>query len=203
MNQYLNTDDLLAKVSESQAKIKEQKPKGKKINYKKIIFVSIAVLAVLHLVFMAIPLVLQERSRDILGYQYVVVIQQDQPLATELKGHVVLLERINRDALKIGDKVLIFGLYGSEYYWEVEINAIDAVNQTVLATFDNVITNEYTFNQVTGAAGRNANVFGVAYYTASTISGFIYMTLFHIIIVGVLYYTMFKLEPIKDLRKKS
>lgn len=203
MNQYLNTDELLAKVTESQVRLKEPKPKHRKINYKKIIFVSIAVLAVLHLVFMSIPLIFQERSRDILGYQYVVVITKNQPLAAELKGHVVTIEEINRDSLKIGDKVLIFGLYGSEYYWEVEINSIDALNQSVQATFDNVITNTYEFSQISGTIGRTANVFGVAYYTASTLSGFIYMMIFHVIVVGVIYYTMFKLEPIKDLRKKT
>lgn len=203
MNQYLNTDEILAKVSESQTRLKEPKLKHNKLNIKKIIFVSIAVLAVLHLVFMAIPLVFQERSRDILGYQYVVVITKNQPLAQELKGHVVMLEDINQDAMKIGDKILIYGLYGSEYYWEVEINSIDAVNQSVQATFDNVITNTYEFNQIGGTVGRTANVFGVAYYTASTLSGFIYMTIFHIVVVGIIYYTMFKLEPIKDLRKKA
>jgi hypothetical protein len=194
LNEYLTTDQLLKLLKTSVADNHEPKPKKTfKLN-KKFIYVSIAVLAVLHLVYMAIPLVFQEKTKDLLGFQYVVAIGQNQAIDTELVGKVYLMKKVDSQSLEVGTHVLVYGLFSSSVYWEVEITAINLDQQTVSATFDGVISNTYQFNDIKGLALRDANVIGIAYYTASTPNGFIYMTLFHVIILGITYYLMFGFE---------
>lgn len=203
MNDFLTTDELLKLIEKSRSLPNERSKERHPIHFKRITYVSIAVLAVLHLVYIAIPLVFQEQTKDIIGYQYVVAIQQNQTIDNELDGRVVKLEQIDDDALAVGDHVLVYGLYSTEYYWELVINSIDYSQEIIYASYDNIITNAYTRDQIEGRVGENANVIGIAYYTASSLSGFLYMTLFHLVVLSIIYYVLFKLTPIKNLRKKS
>lgn len=191
MDDYLTTDQLLILLKKSAEIVDESKPKKIfKLN-KKFIYVSIAVLAVLHLVFMAMPLIFKDKTTQIIGYQYVVAIYQDQPIDDELIGKTFRMENVDFEDITAGSKVLVYGLYGSQVFWEVEVTSVDDEQQIVSATFDGIISNNYQMSEIRGLAIRDANVIGIAYYTASTPMGFLYIFLFHIIILAVLYYFMF------------
>lgn len=193
MNDYLTTEEILLSLSQNKEVIikKEKIVKEKKkfkLN-KKHIFWSIVVLAVLHLVFMAIPFAMQENSSDILGYQYGVVFKKNQDTAGQLVGNVTSIEQINVEEIEVGDDILIFGLYDQgDYYWQLEVTEIDVNAQTLRATFDGNIKNLYTFDEVQGEVGEEANLVGLFYYTASTPRGFIIMIFFHALIIYVAYY---------------
>ncbi|MCD4827411.1 MAG: hypothetical protein K8Q99_06530 [Acholeplasmataceae bacterium] len=193
MDNFLTTEEILLSLSQhKEVSIPEDeivKEKKKfKLN-KKLIFWSIVVLAVLHLVFMGIPLVMQENSSNLVGYQYGVVFKKNQDTAGQLIGSVSVIDKINPEDIEVGDDILIFGLYDQgNYYWQLEVTEIDLNDQTLRATFDGNIKNLYTFDDVKGELGEDANLVGLFYYTASTPRGFIIMIFFHALIVYVAYY---------------
>jgi hypothetical protein len=194
LNELLSTEDLLLYINhESQTIIVEEHKKPiNKNKLKRIIFGSIVIIAVLHLVFMALPMISKDFTKDVFGYRYVIAISKDQEIDEDLVGEVVRLKTIDKEALSPGDRVLVFGLYGNSYYWEVEVLDNDTTDQVVEATFDDVIRNRYNYDEIEGMYTKQANIVGVFYYTASTPRGFITMLILHALIVYIVHYTMFK-----------
>lgn len=194
LNELLSTEDLLLYLNHKSEQVvtkKSKKPKHKK-KTKQIIFGSIVILAVLHLVFMALPLISKDLSKEIFNYRYVIAISKDQEIDEDLTGEVVRIKTIDKTTLNSGDRVLVFGLYGNNYYWEVEILDNDITNQEVEATFDDVIRNRYSYDEIEGIYTDEANIIGIFYYTASTPRGFITMIILHALIVYIVHYVMFK-----------
>lgn len=194
LNELLSTEDLLLYLNHKSEQVvtkTSKKPIHKK-KIKPIIFGSIVILAVLHLVFMALPMISKDFSKDVFGYRYVIAISKDQEIDEDLTGEVVRLKTIDKTSLNEGDRVLVFGLYGNSYYWEVEILNNDVNNQEVEATFDDVIRNRYTYDEIEGIYTDQANIIGIFYYTASTPRGFITMIILHALIVYIVHYVMFK-----------
>ncbi len=170
----------------------EVKDKKKfKLN-KKHIFGSIVIIAVLHLVLMAMPLVFKEQSKNLLGYQYQIVIHKNQELDEELNGQVMRIRPLELDEISIGDTVLIYGLYSNNYYWEVEVLEINQQSATIKATFDDVIRNTYHVDEVGGEVNGTSNFIGTFYYTASTPRGFVSMVILHALALFVTHYFMFQ-----------
>ncbi|MFA5471632.1 MAG: hypothetical protein WC219_06265 [Acholeplasmataceae bacterium] len=190
MNDYLTTDDLVLYINKTEHITVKEKNKFN-LN-KKHIFGSIVIIAVLHLVFIALPMILGNNTKDILGYQYEIVIEKNQDLDGEILGQVLKIEPILFENLNSGDHVLIYGLYGNNYYWEVEVVEINQVEQTLSVTFDDVIRNTYHIDDIEGQIAGSSNMISTFYYTASTIRGFISMILLHAIIVYGTYYLMFQ-----------
>lgn len=193
LSELLSTDELLNLNRESDQIVTEtsHKPINKE-KIKRIIFGSIVVLAVLHLVFMALPMISKDFSKNIFGYRYVIAISKNQEIDEDLVGEVVRLKTIDKTTLNVGDHVLVYGLYGNNYYWEVEVLDNDLVNEEVEATFDDVIRNKYSYDEIEGIYTEEANIIGVFYYTASTPRGFITMIVLHALIIYILHYAMFK-----------
>jgi hypothetical protein len=172
LDKYLTTDDLILYLNKSdkidvieKKTIKEKKKL--KLN-KKHIYVSIVILAVLHLVFTALPMVFKDSSNVLLGHQYEIVFSKDQESTQRLVGSVVRIENIDPQTIEVGDHVLVYGLYENNYYWEVTVVDINFANQTVDATYDDVIRNTYTYDEIEGLISQEANLMGIFYYTAST-----------------------------------
>ena len=172
--------------------VEDQKDHNNQKKLKKIIFGSIVIIAVLHLVFMELPMISKDFTKDVFGYSYVIAISKDQEIDEDLVGEVVRLKTIDKETLNSGDRVLVFGLYGNDYYWEVEVLNNDITRQEVEATFDDTIRNRYSYDEVEGIYTQQANIVGVFYYTASTPRGFITMLILHALIVYIVHYTMFK-----------
>lgn len=194
LNELLSTKDLLLYINhESQTDdVEDQKKHINQKKLKRIIFGSIVTLAVLHLVFMALPLISKDISKNLFGSQYVIAISKDQEIDEDLIGEVVRLKTIDKAALNPGDLVLVYGLYGNDFYWEVEVLENDTVNQEVEATFDDVIRNRYSYDEIEGIYTEEASIIGIFYYTASTPRGFITMIVLHALIVYITFYVMFK-----------
>jgi len=91
LNELLSTKDLLLYINhESQTDdVEDQKKHINQKKLKRIIFGSIVTLAVLHLVFMALPLISKDISKNLFGSQYVIAISKDQEIDEDLIGEVV------------------------------------------------------------------------------------------------------------------
>lgn len=190
MNDYLSTEDLVLYLNKPD-KIEVKTKKKFKLN-KKHLFGSIVVIAVLHLVFMSLPLVLGQQTKDILGYQYGIAIDRSQEIDEVVEGRLYRITPIDINDIEIGSYVLILGLYGNQYYWEVEVLEVDIDNQTIRATFDDIISRTYHIDDVSGVIADSTNLIGAIYYTASTPRGFISMVILHALILYGTYYMMFQ-----------
>ncbi len=202
MKDLFTTDELLVNLKTNVVEINEKKRKKFKLN-KKHIFGSIVFIAVLHLVFMALPMISKDFTRDLLGYQYVIAIPKDQEIDGDLTGNVIKLKDMNPSEVKVGDRILIYGLYSNDFYWEVEVLDHDNENQTIEATFDDIIRNRYTYDQIEGIYGAESNIVGVFYYTASTLRGFLMMVFLHALIIYIVYYQVFsnQSKKVKVIKK--
>jgi copper chaperone CopZ len=113
-------------------------------------------------------MVFKDFSNVLLGHQYEIVFSKDQESTQRLVGSVVRIENIDPQTIEVGDHVLVYGLYENNYYWEVTVVDINFANQTVDATYDDVIRNTYTYDEIEGLISQEANLMGIFYYTAST-----------------------------------
>ena len=194
MSDLLSTDELLLYTNEHKGSsdsnsINEQKENRVKFN-KKYLFGSIVFIAVLHLIFMALPMISSNLAKNIFGYQYIIAITNDQALNDNLTGTVVKISDFNPNDIEIGKSVFIYGLYDRDIYWEVDVLENDSNQEQIEGTFDNIIRNTYTYDQIEGIYVNEANFIGIFYYTASTTRGFLTMMLFHGLMIYTVYYLM-------------
>lgn len=201
MKDFLSTGELVDNLNiQKKQKDIEVKPSKPKI-YKNIIFGSIVFLAVLHLLFMGLPLFLKNKTNDLLGYHYVIAVTKDQQLDEQLIGKVVRTKTIDMESLRVNNHILVYNFYGGDqYYWEVEVIDIDPTAETLRLSFDGVIKKDFTFNQVEGEVANISNFIGVFYYTGSTPRGFIIMIFLHAVSVYGIYYAMFNKKKSKRER---
>ena len=174
------------------ATFKNKNVKIKNQKKKKYIFGGIVIIAVLHLVFMALPMISRPLSKKILGYEYGVAVLRNQEIDQNLDGVVIKIVEPDLKTLKPGDYILINNYYNDDYYWELKVIENHVDDQIIKASFDEFIRHTYTYDQIDGIYHSHASFIGIFYYTATTPRGFIMMVFLHGLIIYISYYYLFK-----------
>jgi len=201
---FLTTEDLLVLINKQQTKqtydtkIKYNKSirKKKKIN-KKTIFFGFLILAILHLLYIFIPLIAPQSAVDIIGHVNVLAVPNNQELGSDLKASVVAMRPFNPNRIEIGTKIAIYGKFGTEIYWVEDIVEIRLDERELDASFDGIIRNTYSFDDIDGIVLRETGIFGMIMYVSSGLRGFISLSLTYAVVFSIIYYLY-----IMDRKKK-
>jgi hypothetical protein len=207
LDRFLTTEELLLAISSNyheqavDTKANKGKNKIRKILNKYVIYWSIVFIAVLHLVFAAIPMLFNDKGLGLLGYRYAITYQFNEETAPEYPlfiavHHPFALERIQEDTL-----ILIRGRFGTEYYNIEEIISIDENNKELTSTFDGTTTSTYSFDEIEAIFYRRANQFETLYFIFGTPRGFIMLFIGNLVLFGGLYLMYINPKPL--LPKKS
>ena len=194
LQKLLTTDELLEKLTDPIADVSL----SKHIHYqkKKWTFYTlwgIVILAVLHLVYLSLPLILGiHNTVNILGSARVIGIPYIEGVVTERPGEVIIMGQYQLDQITENDFVMVYGLVDTNYYWEVEIKTIDSTNQTFTASYDGVYEETYSYDDIYGVFERDANSIGVFIYVSSQWRGLLATFAVYASIIGVYYSIIYK-----------
>lgn len=212
---YLSTDELLNKLSSSKGdsshKIDMQIPKKeKRVKIRrvfKVLYYIVISIAVFHVLYLLLQLTVNDRGMSLFGRATIVAVPIDQEIEIiddqfEVSARVVVMRKFDSSELKNGDYVIIYGKFGSEYYWVERVVSFDLDKEEIITTVDGVFASEdvTSFDDVTGFYVRDAGLSGAFNYVSSSLRGFIITLLIYTLILYMLYYA-YKVEE-KGHQKK-
>jgi len=192
LDKLLTTDELLLVLnhnslhSESEIDKAKSKSTNKYFN-KHIIFWSIVSIAVLHLVFAAIPLVFKDKGLSLLGYRYAVTYQYDEETSPEYPLFIAVHKELNKDSLTTDDLIVTYGRFGTKYYSVESISNIDLEQNSIETTFDNVVSSTYYINTIDAIFYRKANQIETLYFIFGTPRGFLMLIIGNLVVFGGTY----------------
>jgi len=191
LTEYLSTDELLVFI-EKQSEIPEynpnQKTKRKFKVQRKHIFWFVVLLAILHIFSQSITIFSENRGINTLGYTTVLAVPMNQELDDELIATVARIRKVDLDTLVIGEKVIIYGKYGSDFYWIEEIIAINLESNEITTTFDGLIANTIQFEDVEGVYIEDANFLQLLSYISSNTRGYVFLILTYALVLSAVYF---------------
>jgi hypothetical protein len=155
-------------------------------------------LLILHTIYVLIPMVFPHRAVDFLGRATMLAIPNDQVLGEELQASIIHVKKFRFDDVKLGDRIIIYGKFGTDLYWVEEVVGVDAINRTINTTFGYFIQNTYEDDQVIAVFDHHSNTLTAVYYVASTPRGFVSLLIVEAIILSLVYY-----YTIRDPQKKD
>lgn len=195
MNDFLTTEQLVLKLREQkdkpQSEFQAEKKKLRKEKTKKVgrIFYWIILgLLSLYTLFSMIPMVFEDRAVNLLGRTTMLAVPNDQELDDELNSDVIHVKKFSFDDVNIGDRVVIFGKFGTDLYWVEEVVSIDEFNQTMDTTFGYFVRNTYTKDEIKATFIHHANTLSTIFYVSTTPRGFASLLFLEVIILGAVYY---------------
>jgi hypothetical protein len=201
LNEYLTTEELVKalrlQASRPQYKevVKQNKVNNKKIKkVGRIIYWVVLGLLVLYTLYALIPMIVKDRAVNLLGKSTMLVIPNDQELDQELNSDVIHIKKFSFDDIQEGDRIIIYGKFGTDLYWMEEVVDIDTVNRTLDTTFGYFIRNTYQEDEIIAAFDHHANLLSTIVYVATTPRGFASMLFIEALILSVIYY-YFVREP--------
>ncbi len=196
----LTTEELLKALEDTSSAThitKQKKQHKKKIQW--VILWGIVAIAVLHLLFFSIPAILGvHRTVQMLGQTSVIGIPFVAGDVPAREGHVMVISRYNLDEIDYGDRVIVYGLIDTDYYWEVEISNFDMASRTAYVTYDGVYSVDVSFDEIDGVYERSANTFGTLLFVATRWTGLLAATAVYASVISI-YYVIF-IREIKVLK---
>jgi len=206
LEQFLTTEELLLAISNNytdfstQAKANQGKNKVKKIVNKYVIYWSIVFIAVLHLVFAAIPMLFKDKGLSLLGYRYEITYRFNELTAPEYPLFIAVHHRFDSQRVTDDDFLLINGRFGTKYYNIEDILSINQENGEIISTFDGTTTSTHPFDEIEAVYYRKANQVETLYFIFGTPRGFIMLIIGNLVVFGGLY--MFYINPKLLISKK-
>jgi predicted nucleic acid-binding Zn ribbon protein len=172
-DRLLTTDELLQEMrdmsDEAHVIVKSEQKKKRKKYY---IFWGIVAIAVLHLLFLSIPLAIGvHHTVAIFGETRVLAIPYVAGTVPEREGHVIVLNRYDTEHIAVDDFVVIYGLLDTDYYWEVKITDFDQTAETASVTYDDFSSETISFDDIDGVYVKDANFLGVIMFVSSRVRG--------------------------------
>jgi len=146
----------------------------------KVVYWAIAILAVIHIIYLLTLLVGDNRGLNLFGQATVVAVPIDKEIILtdtgfEANATVVVIRRFEPDDLKIGDLVVIYGKFGSDVFWVERVVSFDNQTQQLITTIDGVFASDdvISYDQVRGYFVRVAGISGAINYVSSNFRGYL------------------------------
>jgi hypothetical protein len=214
LTEFLTTEELLAQLKRQEAGSVSTNPQTKKkkkfkIN-KRVLYWILFAIAITHLIYISIPMILPNRGLGVVRYTNVIAVPIDQEVVVdetgfEISATVVLIEKFNPELLEIGDLVVIYGKFGSNVYWVERVSAFNLEEETVTTTLDGYIASEdvNTFDEIEGFFVRKASIVGTLTYVSSNTRGYLVMLTSHALVLSILYYLYIRDKDKANQKKKN
>lgn len=202
-NKLVETDELLKHLYDPDQIVQESLNRHRKKKKKQsMILRGIVILAVLHLLYLGIPMVLGvNHTVDFFGSARVMGIPYFEGTDLERPGKVVVVGKYDIDQMNVGDHVMVYGLLDTEYYWELEIQSYDNQSKTFIASYNGVTENNYEYDDIVGSFVREANFFGFISYVSSQWRSFLAITVIYT--SAIVVYHILIVRELKVIERKT
>lgn len=202
---FLTTEELVQSLNQQEKqsnehahKIDKKTKKHKKFQLKKKhIFFFVVALIIFHLSYLGIQVISKQNGSTAFNQTHVLVVPMDQDLNEPLSVRVAIIQRYKTEDLVIGQKVAIYGKYGTVYYWIEEIVDINLEQNTLTTTFDGFISNQTSLDDVKGIYLRQANFLGLVSYVSTTPRGYLSIIVLYALVGYVSYSILFRKKKVK------
>lgn len=193
MTEYLTTDELLGLIQrqDDQPAYNFKEKRKFKINRKHIFWLVVA-LSLVHIVSLSITYFSDNRGINALGYSTVIAVPMDQELDDELTATVARIKKLDLTSLQIGDKIVIYGKYGSSLYWIEEVIAINLEENTVTSTFDGLLANTVSIDDISGIYLGKANLLQILSFVSSNTRGYMILIATYGFVLTTVYFLYIK-----------
>jgi len=171
---------------ETHKRVKKDRTRIKKVG-RIAYFVVLGIMA-LWTLYAIIPMVVKDRAVNLLGRSTMLVIPNDQELDQELNSDVIHIKKFSFDDIEVGDRIIIYGKFGTDLYWMEEIVAKDELNRSIDTTFGYFIRNTYEEDHVVATFDHHANLLITILYVATTPRGFASMLFIETLALSVIFY---------------
>lgn len=199
----LTTDELLKELEDTSSETfitRQKKHQKKKIQW--YIFWGIVIIAVLHLLLFSFPTIFGVHNTvQFFGQARVIGIAFVPGDVPERNGQVMVIHKYDVDQIAVGDKVVVYGLLSTTYFWEVEISDINQTAQTFEASYDGIYSVVYDFEDIDGVFVREANGVGVILLVSTRWTGLLSTAAVYGSLILV-YYMMF-IRELKVIKRED
>jgi len=198
LTEYLSTDELLGlikKQSDVPVYNFKQKNKTKFKLQRKHIFWFVTVLAILHIFSQSITYFSENRGINALGYTTVLAVPMDQELGNQMRATVSRIRKLDIETLAIGDQVVIYGKYGSDFYWIEEVIAFNLETNQITTTYDRLLANTVSIDEIEGVYIEDANFLQLLSYISTNTRGYIVLILTYALVLSTVYFLYVNKKP--------
>ena len=198
MTEFLSTDELLGlikKQSDVPTYAFKENNKTKFKIQRKHIFWLVVVLAILHILSQSVTFFSDTRGINTLGYATVLAVPMDQELDDQVVATVARIKKLDESVLAIGDKVIIYGKYGSDLYWIEEVIAFNLETDEITTTFDGLIANTVSFDDIEGVYVEEANFLQLLSFISSNTRGYIILIATYALVLSTVYFLYVNKKP--------
>lgn len=179
--------------SENQNEDKQlnQLPQNHKLQkVSKIIYWSIVILAVLHLLFLSLPLFLNtEQLINLKGEQTLLVMTKGQ--SSSFSRSIVVVRKLDDNDLATGNYIILYNAT-DDYYIEKQITSYSSGASTFYASYSNQIEDEYNVSDIVGVYKKDANFIQLLSYSSSTPLGYTSTAIVYVIVLSLSYIIFIK-----------
>lgn len=158
--------------------------------YKKVGFVLLLLLILINVLYMTFHLIDDTYNFPILQHSYISAVAPDQDVNNTLSTSIVRISAFDEQQISIGDKVVIYGDFGTDEYWVEEIVDVLPDTRQVELRYVNNITITTRFDNIIGVYENDANIIGQIYYSAKFTYGYVLWVIAHLFVIGGYYYIL-------------
>ncbi len=155
----------------------------------KAVFFLLVLFVVFNVTVMTLYLANGQARYRVFNHTYFSAIPQGQDLGGTMRTSIVRMQRADLIDLEIGDDVVVCCDFNiPDTPWVQTITGIDVNENAIQTTYDGVILSSFAESQVHGVYVEEASVIGTLYYAASFATGYVFLLMGHLLIVGAYYY---------------
>ena len=155
----------------------------------KALFLLIVLFVVFNVTVMTLYLANGQARYRVFNHAYFSAIPQGQDLGATMRTSIVRMERADLIDLEIGDDVVVCCDFNiPDTPWVQTITDIDANENAIQTTYDGIILSSFAESQVHGVYVEEASLIGTFYYAASFTTGYLFLLMGHLLVVGAYYY---------------
>lgn len=162
------------------------------------VFYALIVLFALNIGFMSLHRFDPNYEYNILNHSYVNAVTPDQDVNQTMYLDIVRITEFKATNIAVGDYVVIYSDFGLNEYFVEQVTAVDNDAQTITTTYDQVTSITNRFTEVTGIYEHEANLIGTIYYASKFPTGYLFISLGHIILLSMYYLSFIDVSQRSD-----
>ena len=140
-----------------------------------------------------ITLIFYDREYDfkLLNKTYMSAVYQGQDINNILETSIIKVEAFDIDTVTEDSYIITYGDYNTNEYWVNEVASVDSVNNVISYTYDGIVSTSINADDIVAIYTDDASLVGTIYYGATFSRGYILLTILHLFIFSIYYFSVY------------
>lgn len=164
-----------------------------------IVFYVLVLVVLVNTFVMTLYLINANEDYKIFNHAYKEAVLPEQDINETMKTGIVRIKEYEFHDLEVGTKVVMCCDYQIDTPW-VETVVNKKQDRQLETTYEGVISTNVSEDNVYGVFVKEANILGTLYYSSSFITGYLYLTASHILLVSLYYILLLRNKKLNLLQ---